>query len=117
MAAIYETLAQRFFPARRWLIAAFVVLPFVWAVGVRYLLTKPGFISPETDWRLLKGTVLFAAWPWGLFLLAVCFHPARGLLRVRAESPGLGLNALRVLMLACLALVFVSPFVAFVLAP
>jgi len=117
MVGVYETIAEKLFPIRWWLLIAFLTLPFLWILGVRYLLFMPGFISPESDWRLLKLSVFFGAWPWGFFLVTVLFHPTHGLLKRRGQRPGLALRTLRTLVLGSLALLFVSPLITLALAP
>ena len=117
LVASYEELAGRLYPVRWWLLAAFFVLPFAFPLVVRYGLTMPGFISGEADWFLLKLTLFFAAWPWALFLVAVCFHPHRGLLRPRSGSPSCTLSAFRALLALSIIALLLSPFAFVALAP
>ena len=112
MADAITRAAIRAYPYRWWLLGCFVAGPVLWMLGVRYLLTVPGFISPKTEWFLLKFTAVIFCWSWGFYLVAVLFHPLKGLLRPRDS---LLVSACRALLLPALALVFLSAFLVFAL--
>lgn len=115
MSAAITRAAELAHPYRWWLLVTFLAGPFVWACGVRSLLTMPGFISAEADWMLLKISAVIASWSWGLYLVAVFLHPTRGLLRASRRSPLVA--AFRALFVFALALLFLSPALVFSLAP
>ena len=115
MSAAIARAAELAHPYRWWLLLTFLAGPLLWALGVRYLLTMPGFISAEADWLLLKFSAVIAAWSWGLYLLALFFHPVRGFLCAQRRS--LLVAACRVLFVFALALLFLSPALVFSVAP
>jgi hypothetical protein len=112
MSLLLSRTAEFAYPYRWWMLACVFVGPPLWMLGVRYLLTLPGFISADTDWFLLKFTSMILAWPWGFFLVAIFFHPVHGRLRYREHSPLI--SGRRAFVVGALILVFLTPLLIFV---